>query len=87
MKTDKSIKAPKAARSVWDEFKNAPNPTVRERANSWAMAIGLQDVDHLSVSDFLVETAKRHIRGEITIGDVRRIIEAHYAKGKKKAKR
>ena len=86
MDTDRSIKAPKAACSIWDEFKNSPDPDVRKRADSWAFAIGLQDVDHLCVSDFLVETAKRHIRGEITIEEVDQIIDAHYAKRKRKSK-
>jgi hypothetical protein len=35
------------------------------------MAIGLQEVDGLSPSTYLLETAKRHIDGDITIDEIR----------------
>ena len=41
--------------ALFEEYKNHPDPIVRERANNWAIAIGLQRVDRLSVSDFLIE--------------------------------
>ena len=41
--------------ALFEEYKNHPDPFVRERANNWAIAIGLQCVDELSVSDFLIE--------------------------------
>ena len=41
--------------ALFEEYKNHPDPIVRERANNWAIAIGLQRVDGLSVSDFLIE--------------------------------
>ena len=61
----------------------AKEPGKRARAEAWATAIGLQDVDHLRVSSFLVETAIRHINGEITQEQAREIIEAHYASAKR----
>ena len=61
----------------FDEYYDeAVEPGKRERAFAWATAIGLQDVDHLRVSSFLVETAIRHINGEITQEQAREIIEA-----------
>lgn len=39
----------------------AKEPGRRERAEAWATAIGLQKVDGLSVSRYLVETAKEHL--------------------------
>ena len=57
----------------------AKEPGRRERAEAWATAIGLQDVDRLRVSSFLVKTAIRHINGEITQDQARKIIDAHYA--------
>ena len=62
-------------------FKDDPDPEVRKRAINWSIAIGLQDVDHLSVSQFLIDTAKRNIRGEITQEEVARLIEEHYSMG------
>ena len=61
---DKTVRAPKAARDIFAEFKDDPDPKVRQRASNWSLAIGLQDVDLLSVSQFLIDTAKRNIRGD-----------------------
>ena len=61
----------------------AKEPGKRARAEAWATAIGLQDVDHLRVSSFLVETAIRHINGEITQEQAREIIEARYASARR----
>ena len=36
--------------ALFEEYKNNPAPIVRERANNWAIAIGLQRVDELNVS-------------------------------------
>ena len=41
--------------ALFEEYKNNLDQIVRERANNWAIAIGLQHVDELSVSDFLIE--------------------------------
>ncbi len=78
---DKVVRAPRAARGVFAEFKDDPDTEVRQRASDWSFAIGLQDVDHLSVSQFLIDTAKRNIRGEITQEEVSRLIEEYHSKG------
>lgn len=39
-------------------------PGVEERARNWSMAIGLQDVDRLKPSEFLLEQAKANIEGK-----------------------
>jgi fido (protein-threonine AMPylation protein) len=38
----------------------------------------LQEVDGLKVSPYLVETARRHIEGEVTIDEARRMIRQYY---------
>ena len=50
----------------------------KERAELWQTAIGLQKVDGLSVSDYLIETAKKHIEGEVSIDDVDTLISTYY---------
>jgi len=50
----------------------------RKKAYIWQTAIGLQAVDGLTTSDYLNETAKRHIEGEIDIDEVRKLIKAYY---------
>ena len=79
---DKTVRAPKAASGIFAEFKDDPDPEVRQRASNWSLAIGLQDVDLLSVSQFLIDTAKRNIRGEITQAEVARLIEEHHSMGR-----
>ena len=84
MARQETVRAAKAARGIFAEFKDDPDPEVRQRASNWSVAIGLQDVDHLSVSQFLIDTAKRNIRGEITQAEVRRLIEEYHSMGGRK---
>lgn len=65
----------------YDEFEHylrATEPGQKERAELWQTAIGLQKVDGLEVSDYLVETAKKHIEGEVNIDDVDKLISTYY---------
>ena len=78
---EKTVRAPQAARGIFAEFKDDPDPEVRQRARNWSFAIGLQDVDLLSVSQFLIDTAKRNIRGEITQEEAARLIEEYHSMG------
>ena len=48
----------------FDEYLRAKEPGRREKAYAWKTAIGLQKVDGLTPSDYLIETAKRNIEGE-----------------------
>lgn len=58
-------------------IKNLP-PTRKELGQAWAAAIGLQDVDGLKPSEYLYETAKKNIDGEITIDEADERINAYY---------
>ena len=62
----------------FDKYYEAPEPGRRERAYGWATAIGLQDVDGLKPSQYLINTAKRHIEGEISQEDARRLVDEYY---------
>ena len=62
----------------FSEYYEATEPGRRERAHAWATAIGLQDVDRLKPSSYLIETAKRNIEGEITQEQARQIVDAYY---------
>ena len=44
--------------AIFEEYKNHSDPIVRERANNWTIAIGLQRVDELNVSEFLIQFAR-----------------------------
>ena len=65
---------------LFDEYLHNSDPEVRKRAENWSVGIGLQDVDHLTVSPYLIELAKRNIEGEITIDEVRELIADYYRK-------
>ena len=62
----------------FDEYIRQGEPDKQEKATLWRTAIGLQDVDGLKVSDYLKETAVRHIEGDITIDDVREQLKSYY---------
>ena len=65
--------------ALFEEYKNHPDEFVREKANNWAIAIGLQRVDGLSVSDFLIQVARQEIEGKITMNEAQALIDEHYA--------
>ena len=62
----------------FEAYERASEPHKREKASAWRTAIGLQDVDGLRVSDYLKETAVKHIEGDITIDDVRDQLQTYY---------
>ena len=63
---------------LFEEYKNHPDKDVRERANNWGAAIGLQNVDGLSVSEFLIQLARQQIEGKIAMEEVTQRLNEHY---------
>lgn len=53
-------------------------PNQIEKAKAWETAIGLQDVDGLKPSKYLVDTAKEHIEGKINFEEVTERINNYY---------
>lgn len=64
---------------IFDEYLNDENVDKRERAKLWRTSIGLQAVDNLTVSGVLIEMARKHMEGEISMEEVNKMIEEHYA--------
>ena len=64
----------------FDEYIRHGDPAQRERAEAWSVAIGLQAVDGLQVSNYLLELARRNIEGEITIDEVIELLNERDAK-------
>ena len=62
----------------FEKYLRTPEPSVRERADYWRTAIGLQAVDQLTVSDFLKQTAQKHIEGQISADEAEQRIKAYY---------
>ena len=63
---------------LFEEYKNHTDKDVRERANNWGAAIGLQNVDGRSVSEFLIQLARQQIEGKITMEKVTQKLNEHY---------
>ena len=61
-----------------EEYLRSTEPGRREKAYAWKTAIGLQQVDGLTPSDYLIKTACRNIEGEITLEESRKLIEGYY---------
>ena len=62
----------------FEEYLRQGEPNKAEKAKIWKMAIGLQQVDGLKPSDYLIATAKQNIEGEITIEEVKQRIDSYY---------
>ena len=68
----------------FDQYIRQGEPAQKERAEAWRVAIGLQAVDGLKTSDYLHQTARRNIEGDITIDEAREIIKSYYLSKKQR---
>ena len=62
----------------FEEYIRQGEPDKKEKASIWRTAIGLQAVDGLKTSDYLKDTARKHIEGEIDIDEARELIKTYY---------
>ena len=62
----------------FDEYLRQGEPSQKERAENWKTAIGLQAVDGLQPSAYLIDVAKRNIEGEISLDETRKLIDSYY---------
>jgi hypothetical protein len=62
----------------FDEYIRQGDPQKKERAEAWRVAIGLQAVDGLKVSDYLLELAQKNIEGEISMEEVDKLLDEYY---------
>ena len=61
-----------------EEYIKQGEPDKAEKSEAWQTAIGLQAVDGLNTSDYLLDTAKEHIEGKITIDEAQKRIHSYY---------
>lgn len=61
-----------------EEYIKQGEPDKAEKSEAWQTAIGLQAVDGLNTSDYLLNTAKEHIEGKITIDEAQKRIHSYY---------
>ncbi|MGC4128459.1 MAG: Fic family protein [Bergeyella sp.] len=62
----------------FDEYLRQGEPNKSEKAKVWKTAIGLQQVDGLKPSEYLIATARQNIEGDITIDEVKKRIDSYY---------
>ena len=69
-----------------DEYIKQGEPNKVEKSKSWKTAIGLQDVDGLKISSYLLGTAKEHIEGKIDIKTAQKRVISYYEERKNREK-
>lgn len=68
------------------EYIKQGEPEKQEKAKTWETAIGLQDVDGLKPSEYLLDTAKEHIEGNINIDEAKKRINSYYEQSNERNK-
>ena len=62
----------------FEEYIRMGEPDKADKAYAWQTAVGLQDVDKLRPSEYLLNTAKENIDGNISIEEVKKRIDRYY---------
>lgn len=62
----------------FDEYIRQGEPDKVEKAKVWKTAIGLQQVDGLKPSNYLITSARQNIEGDISIDEVKQRIDSYY---------
>lgn len=60
------------------EYIKESEPAKQDKGYAWHTAIGLQAVDGLKISEYLVHTAVRNIEGEISFEEANTLLQAYY---------
>ena len=63
----------------FDEYIRQVEPSAQQSAADWQTAIGLQQVDGLKPSQYLLDMAQRNIEGDISIDEVRQLLDSYYS--------
>lgn len=65
-------------RDPFKEYLKESEPDKAGRSYAWSTAIGLQDVDGLKPSKYLIDIAIQNIEGKITIKEAQSLIDSYY---------
>ena len=63
---------------LFKEYIKESEPAKRDKGYAWHTAIGLQAVDGLTTSEYLVHTAVRNIEGEISFEEANALLQTYY---------
>jgi len=70
-------------RDPFKEYIEQSEPSKREKGYAWHTAIGLQTVDGLKPSKYLIDTAIKNIEGDISIDEVQELLNMYYEENPK----
>ncbi len=65
-------------RDPFKEYIKQAEPSIKEKGYAWHTAIGLQSVDGLKPSKYLIDTAIKNIEGKISIEEAQVLLNAYY---------
>ena len=68
------------------EYIKQSEPNKRDKGYAWHTAIGLQAVDGLKTSRYLIDTAIKNIEGEISIDEAQELLNSYYQENPKNDK-
>ena len=71
---------------IFEEYLREKEPQKKEKGYAWHTAIGLQAVDGLNTSEYLIQTAKKNINGDITFEEANSLIHSYYKENIEKIK-
>jgi len=60
------------------KYDKVAEPLKAEKAQMWKTAMGLQEVDGIHTSEYLVDVARMHVEGEISIDEAGQCISEYY---------
>lgn len=72
---------------IFEEYSKEKEPAKYYKSYAWKTAIGLQKVDGLEPSEYLIQTAEQNINGDISFDDAHALISSYYKTSKSKAER
>lgn len=78
MKDKKTKQIDDIREDPFEEYIKLGEPDKADKAYAWQTAVGLQDVDKLRPSEYLLNTAKENIEGNISIDEVKKRINSYY---------
>lgn len=63
-----------------DYIKKTGTPEQIELCDNWRVGIGVQKVDNLSVSGYLLDLSLRNIKGEIEFDEIEELLQEYHGK-------
>lgn len=64
--------------AIFEEYLLQAEPAQAEKAKLWKTAIGLQEVDRLKPSAYLIEIAQENIEGYLSFAEVKQRLDSYY---------